>query len=146
MAVQSITPPFPLDKLTDFDREMFNRLSARNLRRRDLNGVRVQSLNRLVKKGLATRFTGAFGEDEWSVIKQGEQQALSYFAVTGRIPDSDEDSCFVFHAASREEAEAAFGESLYLHSDQDAETVKKHHGDAFYVTTVLRSASPIEIL
>jgi hypothetical protein len=53
--------------LSDWDAENLQRLHQRNIRRRECNGVKVQSLNRLVKKGLAIRFTGAFGEDEWAI-------------------------------------------------------------------------------
>jgi hypothetical protein len=53
--------------LSDWDAENLKMLQQRNIRRRECNGVKVQSLNRLVKKGLAIRFTGAFGEDEWVI-------------------------------------------------------------------------------
>lgn len=54
-------------RLTAWDAENLDRLRRGNLWRRRCNGVTVQSLNRLVKKGLAVRFTGAFGEDEWAI-------------------------------------------------------------------------------
>lgn len=58
----------PKIKLTDFDSETLRQVAWRNIRARDCNGVRKQSLNRLVKKGMAAKFKGAFGEDEWTAV------------------------------------------------------------------------------
>jgi hypothetical protein len=53
-------------QLTELDRRTLDRLAQGNVRSRNTNGVIKQSLDRLVKKGLADKFKGAFAEDEWS--------------------------------------------------------------------------------
>lgn len=72
---------------------------------------------------------------------------LRYYAVTGRIPGDDEDSMYVFHVASREEAVALFTDEIYSETTCPEETranVVKAHGQAVYINTVVVSDSSIE--
>ena len=54
-------------KLTQAERHVLGCLEYGNRRHRDINGATVQALNRLVKKGYAVRFIGAFKEYEWTL-------------------------------------------------------------------------------
>lgn len=61
-------------KLTRLDSEMLLRLHSVNARARQCSGVHKQALNRLVKKGRVRRFKGAFGEDEWEVVRPAKPE------------------------------------------------------------------------
>lgn len=71
-----------------------------------------------------------------------------YFAVIGRIPGDDEDSFFVFHVATAEEAQEAFKEAIWA-TEADAknerEAVRREYGCTVFVNSILVSDSPITL-
>jgi hypothetical protein len=75
--------------------------------------------------------------------------ALRHFAVSGRIPGSDEDTLLTLQAADREEAIERFTNSLYdLEADPVASrrNVMDEFGDLIFITSVATSDSPIELV
>jgi len=75
--------------------------------------------------------------------------ALRHFAVSGRIPGSDEDTLLTLQAADREDAMERFTSSLYdLEADPAASrrNVMDAFGDLIYITSVAASDSPIELV
>lgn len=75
-----------------------------------------------------------------------DDKRLRYWAVTGRIPGDDEDSLYVFHVATREEALEAFAEAMW-EDEPDAETARdaviREHGQPVFWNSVVVSDSPI---
>lgn len=75
--------------------------------------------------------------------------ALRHFAVSGRIPGSDEDTLLILQAVNREEAVERFTNSLYdLEADPDASrrNVLEAFSELVYITSVAASDSPIELV
>lgn len=68
------------------------------------------------------------------------------YAVIGRIPHDDEDTCCIFKASSREEAMQLFADIMYEDVDQDREhNIQVHGGDlGVFINHVLVSASEIQ--
>lgn len=70
---------------------------------------------------------------------------LKHYAVIGRIPYDDEDSCFLVEAKSLKDAEKKFTKWIYEGSDQKKSDVIKTEGKAVYITHILESDTPIKI-
>lgn len=70
---------------------------------------------------------------------------LKNYAVVGRIPYDDEDSCTVVQAKSVKDAERQFTKWIYAGSDQKKSDVVKENGTAVYINYVLESETPISI-
>lgn len=72
---------------------------------------------------------------------------LRYWAVTGRIPGDDEDTLYVFHVATLNEAMDAFAEAIW-EDEMDAEVsrdaVIREYGQPAFLNSVVVSDSPIE--
>lgn len=70
-----------------------------------------------------------------------------YLAVTGRIPEDDEDSVYTFENMTKDEARKAFEKALYAddYSDKTPKQVRKDWGLACYLGWVFTSDSPIDI-
>lgn len=73
----------------------------------------------------------------------------SWFAVLGRIPGTDEDSCFSFYAMDATEAAEAFTKEIYAAaaSESEVEAYKKQitelWGEPVYITGIIRSRSKV---
>lgn len=72
---------------------------------------------------------------------------LRYWALTGRIPGDDEDTLYVFHVATLNEAMDAFAEAIW-EDEMDAEVsrdaVIREYGQPVFLNSVVVSDSPIE--
>ena len=67
------------------------------------------------------------------------------YAVIGRIPFDDEDTCFCYSGVTHEEAERRFIADLYETSDRkDQEKVEAENGSPVIITCFLASESPIQ--
>ncbi len=67
------------------------------------------------------------------------------YAVIGRIPFDDEDTCFCYSGVSYEEAEKRFIADIYETSDSnDQEKVAADIGSPVIITCFLASESPIQ--
>jgi len=66
-----------------------------------------------------------------------------YWAVIGRIPYDDEDSCYIIRTTSREKAIENFEKQIYQDSDKDPEKVIEEHGQAVFINHILTSKSEI---
>lgn len=78
------------------------------------------------------------------------EASLMWYAVTGRIPGDDEDTCHLFHVSSRQEALDAFEAAMWEEeidevSERQAarERTFKEHGQHVFVNTVVCCATPI---
>ena len=80
---------------------------------------------------------------------------MTYYAVIGRIPFDDDDSCMVFEQMTEEEARKAFAFEMFrqktssdeLAREEQQASIKDVGGDlGVYITHVLASQSPIEQL
>lgn len=72
---------------------------------------------------------------------------LRYWVVTGRIPEDDDDTLLVFHAATREEAVGAFEEELYslsCYDEHERADIVSAYGEAVYIINVAVSDSQIK--
>lgn len=90
------------------------------------------------------------GETEETIEGVVESITKTY-AVIGRIPFDDEDSCHTFTAKSREEAIEMFSDAIYEDTglDEDCRThnIEVHGGhNGVFVSHVLVSDTPIEAL
>lgn len=80
---------------------------------------------------------GSSGQDE-------AKPNLKWFAVTGRIPGDDEDSCHVFHLATREDALNAFADAMWEgETEIDRDSVMKEHGQPVFWNSIVASDTPI---
>ncbi|MYM92419.1 hypothetical protein [Duganella vulcania] len=76
------------------------------------------------------------------LAQHGGAAATKSFAVNGRIPGSDEDTCHVIDAVDATAAVAAFEAEMYCHIEDvaareaDREAAIKRHGSAVYITSV----------
>lgn len=69
------------------------------------------------------------------------------FAIIGRIPEDDEDTCCIYHDTTCEAACAAFRSDIYRYSDRkDQDKVSKVYGDSVFITCVLESDTKIKRL
>lgn len=71
-----------------------------------------------------------------------------FYAVIGRIPGDDDDSCYTYEVATRQEAVKAFKKDIYNDSEgseaEDAkENIFKEYGVTVFIAHVLCSDSPI---
>ncbi len=66
------------------------------------------------------------------------------FAVIGRIPGDDEDSCYFFSAESVEEALGLFEQAIYKDAGEDPEQIEKSLGARVFHTHILRAETAIE--
>jgi hypothetical protein len=71
---------------------------------------------------------------------------MKHYAIIGRIPFDDEDSCYTMEAESREEAVEIFEERIAKAAGyEDAEQCRKDTADGcIYINHVLVSESPID--
>lgn len=77
------------------------------------------------------------------------ESSLRTYAVIGRIPYDDEDTCHVIKAASRQEALEAFADLMYEDAvGEDREhNIEVHGGDlGVYISHVLVTDGDIEVL
>jgi|GEM_PF-2868229 len=72
---------------------------------------------------------------------------LHHYAIIGRIPDDDEDSCYFYEAASSDAAVALFEQEIY--EDRFAPTadlakaaIERNNGAAVFINHILKSGSP----
>lgn len=101
--------------------------------------------------GCGYELQAATGTRQAWVVKPTPQAtpALRHFAVSGRIPGSDEDTLLTLQAVNREEAVERFTNSLYdLEADPDASrrNVLEAFSELVYITSVAASDSPIELV
>lgn len=72
---------------------------------------------------------------------------MKYFAVIGRIPGDDEDTCYLIEGGEQDHAVAEFRRRIWYDdgsSEEDREFFKSTHGgDDVYITRILTSESPI---
>ena len=66
------------------------------------------------------------------------------FAVIGRIPGDDEDSCYIFSVERVEEALDLFEQAIYEDAGEDPKQIEKSHGARVFHTHILRSEAAIE--
>lgn len=79
-------------------------------------------------------------------IRSVSEAAEKHFAVSGRIPRQDEDTCLVFLAKNREEAVKKFEAAIWENEDQATrDDVFESHRTYVYITAVFCSDSPITI-
>lgn len=72
-----------------------------------------------------------------------------FFAVVGRMPGDDEDTCCIFEAPDKNTACQMFEDSLYeneIRAEQLKLDVMKTYGQLVFFSHVLVSNSPIEML
>ena len=77
----------------------------------------------------------------------------NYIAIVGRIPYDDDDSCLFFNQLTEEQARIEFAKQMFEErygeraEEEQRAAIKEHGGDlGVYITHVLASQSPIEIL
>lgn len=88
------------------------------------------------------------GETE-EIIEGTVEPTTKTYAVVGRIPGDDEDSCYTFSAKSREKAIEMFDAALYDDSGLDEGHRTRNivgHGCSVFINHVLVSDTPIETL
>lgn len=80
----------------------------------------------------------------------GEQPKMLHWSVTGRIPGDDEDVVYLFTAATRSDAVAAFEDEIWANEPGDEagreeakQNVLKQHGQLVYINAVMCSQTPI---
>jgi len=69
---------------------------------------------------------------------------LKWYAITGRLPGADEDTCRTYQAASKELAMAAFRE--WIHEGEDLEAIESEYGETLIINHVLESAGEISAI
>lgn len=85
-------------------------------------------------------------KSKMGLIEEPQLPALRYWAVTGRIPGEHEDTLYVFHVATRQEALDAFDQAIWENekdADSGRENVFKEHGQTVFVNSIVVSDSPI---
>ena len=77
----------------------------------------------------------------------------NYIAVVGRIPYDDDDSCLLYEQLTEEQARIEFAKQMFEErygekaEEEQKTAIAQHGGDlGVYITHVLASQSPIEIL
>lgn len=73
-----------------------------------------------------------------------------YYAVTGRIPGDDEDTCLAFGPCkNRDQAIQVFKVRMIFDdkglTSEDCRALEAEHGTAVFVNAILCSASPITV-
>lgn len=72
---------------------------------------------------------------------------ITYYAIIGRIPEDDEDSCYFFESDDPNfDYDTAFTDCICQDaglSIPDREAIIKGYGNLVYINHVLRSKSPI---
>lgn len=72
---------------------------------------------------------------------------MTYFANTGRAHGDEEDTCRLFECATAVEARQAFIDETRISVGITPEDVAEEYEDSnVYITTVLSSETPIEVL
>lgn len=72
---------------------------------------------------------------------------MTHFAITGRLHGDDEDHCRIFECDTVVEARQAFIDEVRISGNITPEDVESGEEYAnVYITTVLRSSSPIEVV
>lgn len=97
------------------------------------------------------RATPALSPNEVDGLQTLNPTPLRYWAVTGRIPGDDEDTCHIFQVLNREEALVSFEAAMYANMSEDEaeqtrESVRNEHGQSVFINSVLASNAPIEEL
>jgi len=76
---------------------------------------------------------------------QHSESLMKWFAVTGRIPGDDEDSCLVFQDVSRGGAIESFEQAMFEGKPSEArDNVFNEHGASVFINSVVVSNTPIE--
>jgi hypothetical protein len=71
---------------------------------------------------------------------------VGHYAVIGRIPFDDEDSCYIYDNVTRDEAVDQFEADIYEDSGRDdQEETTEREGSAVYISHVLFSESEIKL-
>lgn len=91
---------------------------------------------------IAVAFDGP-GADTARVKIEDVSPLPLWFAVTGRIPEDDEDETKIYCVETDQEAMERFTAEMYEEDDQDPETVKAANGTDIIITSVLMSTSEI---
>lgn len=72
---------------------------------------------------------------------------MTYFAVTGRLHGDDEDWCSLIQADTVEAARQTFiDETRFINGITSEDVASGDEYTNVYITTVLRSSSPIEVI
>ena len=82
------------------------------------------------------------------IQRKSEPASKRYWAVSGRIPNEDDDSHLVFFVGTREEAEKAFDRALWKGRSKvrsDREFLKANFGTTTFVNSLVSSTSPIVV-
>lgn len=113
----------------------------------DLNNA-AESVLKQINKLLAGVSNASFRETLRSKIGASLMASTTpWFAVTGRIPGDDEDTCHVFQVHSHDEAVKAFETAMYEGEREEVrEIVWNAHGQYVFITSVMTSATPITFL
>lgn len=71
-----------------------------------------------------------------------------WIAISGRIPEDDEDSCYIYEGISVAKAKARFGKDIYadtgLGKEEMAENTSEF-GESVFINTILVSESEIKV-
>ena len=94
--------------------------------------------------------SGLPSADRWMKYIRHESDAASkrYWAVSGRIPNEDDDSHLVFFVGTREEAEKAFDRAMWKGRSKvrsDRAFLKANFGTTTFVNSIVSSTSPIVV-
>lgn len=152
----SVTAVFEADwrfvVTANFEREEIERLDEEGLR--SILGERVSEMVSMTsaEDGIDIGNVIELRDGETDEIIEGvTESALKTYAVIGRIPFDDEDSCYTFTVKSRDEAIEKFSDALYEDSGLDEDcrqrNIKAHGCDnGVFINHILVSDAPIETL
>ena len=94
-----------------------------------------------------SRYPSIVRDEEYgAIVAASAAKDLKYYAVIGRIPGDDEDSTYVFHAKSADEARSSFEFQMYSDTAWDKKhkyQILREYGCSIFISIVLVSDTDI---